>query len=194
VARQPVGHAGCTWRVKQLHKQVTGRQLRHAPRSACTGLACLSLPLQYAPTADFVHFLLKTADHPDPMLAVVWMSQVAKDCVDKHVYAAVRAHGDDCFGQCPQPRNSTSPCFVTCFYHTMLGSKAGAGLGPEFITGGMDVRDLDRAWMAAFLSSDPLEGCPDLLQEERCACSAEHRCELSKTSTKTAAECEATCK
>jgi hypothetical protein len=108
-AGQPVGHAGCTWRVKKLRKQV------------------------------------------------------AKDCSDRGVFATVEERGKDCFGACTQPRNTSSACFTACFFETMLGPRAGDGIGPEYIGGGMEVAELERAWVAPFLSRDPLAGgCPDL--------------------------------
>ncbi len=109
-AEQPVGHAGCTWKVRRLIKQV------------------------------------------------------AKECSDRGVFSTVVRRNQNCFGRCPLPQNTSSACFVNCFYETMLGPRAGDGIGPKYIGGGMHLNELERAWAAPFQTSDALEGgCPDLL-------------------------------
>lgn len=109
-AGQSVGHAGCTWKVSRLVKQV------------------------------------------------------AKECSDRGVFSAVVRRNDDCFGRCPTPQNTSSACFIKCFYETMVGPRAGDGIGPEYIRGGMSLDELERAWTAPFRTSDASAGgCPNLL-------------------------------
>ena len=88
--------------------------------------------------------------------------QVGKSCSDRGVFSAVTEHGKACFDACAQPLNRSSLCFTKCFYETIVGPRAGDGIGPEYVRGGMDVGELERAWLAPFLSSDPSNGCPDL--------------------------------
>ena len=92
------------------------------------------------------------------------VKQVAKECSDRGVFSTVVRYNRGCFGKCPQPYNVTGWCFVNCFYETMLGPRAGDGIGQQYIRGGMSLEVLERAWTAPFRTADAsIGGCPDLL-------------------------------
>ena len=86
---------------------------------------------------------------------------VTKACSDASLYKAIEA-GDSvkCFDACGAPRNTSSVCWIGCFYRTILGAEGmlptGAGR-----PGGMSYDALAQAWEAPFASSDPSRGgCP----------------------------------
>lgn len=47
--------------------------------------------------------------------------RVHKNCSDNLINMAVYNHNQSCFNQCPEPLNSNTTCFATCFYNTVLG-------------------------------------------------------------------------
>ena len=85
---------------------------------------------------------------------------ITKACSDASIYNAVEAQDTvKCFDACGA-RNTTSPCWIGCFYRTILGAEGmlptGAGR-----PGGMSYDALAQAWEAPFASSDPSRGgCP----------------------------------
>jgi hypothetical protein len=89
--------------------------------------------------------------------------RVSRQCFDDSFFSVVRsADHSGCFDSCPHPRNTTTGCFIRCFYRTVLGPRAGEGLGPAFLSG-MPLSQLEAAWARPFESSDPERGgCPDL--------------------------------
>ena len=92
--------------------------------------------------------------------------RVSRQCFDESFFSVVRsADRSGCFDGCPQPRNTTSSCFIRCFYRTVLGPRSGDGLGPSFI-GGMPLSQLEAAWARPFDSTDPARGgCPNLVDD-----------------------------
>ena len=90
---------------------------------------------------------------------------VTKACSDASLYNAIEARDsvkcfDACVGGASSPRNTSSPCWIGCFYRTILGAEGmlptGAGR-----PGGMSYDALAQAWEAPFASSDPSRGgCP----------------------------------
>ena len=89
---------------------------------------------------------------------------VTKACSDASLYDAIEARDSvKCFDACggaSSPRNTSSPCWIGCFYRTILGAEGmlptGAGR-----PGGMSYESLAAAWEAPFASSDPSQGgCP----------------------------------
>ena len=86
---------------------------------------------------------------------------VTKACSDASVYGAVEAHDSiKCFDACGAPRNTSSPCWIGCFYHTILGAEGMLPTGAAY-PGGMPYESLAAAWEAPFASSDPSRGgCP----------------------------------
>ena len=86
---------------------------------------------------------------------------VTKACSDASVYGAVEAHDSiKCFDACGAPRNTSSPCWIGCFYRTILGAEGMLPTGAAY-PGGMPYDALAQAWEAPFVSEDPAQGgCP----------------------------------
>lgn len=92
---------------------------------------------------------------------------VSKDCADKSMNAAVvrAGQGTGCFHKCPQPTNTTSACWINCFYDTVLGSKGSSQPinASHHATDGLSNSQLLAMWNAPFLRSDQKNGgCPAL--------------------------------
>ena len=90
---------------------------------------------------------------------------VSKKCHNKVFYGAVEKAGADCLNtkcSASDRTNSSTACWTTCFYETVLGP-GGAKAGGK--VAGMPLSDLVAAWTAPFESEDPAEGgCPALPQ------------------------------
>lgn len=93
-------------------------------------------------------------------------------CQERVLHEAVRAaRGTACFDACPEraglvsedgaianrslavPYDTSSLCYIGCFYETLLGP--GADVSAYEGGGGMGVREITRAWLRAF------DDCPD---------------------------------
>lgn len=85
---------------------------------------------------------------------------VTKACSDASIYGAVEAQDSvKCFDACGA-RNTSSPCWIGCFYRTILGAEGMLPTGAAH-PGGMSHDSLAEAWEAPFASSDPSRGgCP----------------------------------
>lgn len=101
----------------------------------------------------------------NPTSACYWhvnqtVRRIASECLLQRVGQAVVQQNTTCFDACSQPTNSSTVCFSRCFMHTLLSPKADNHLiGP---TDGVPNTVVEKAWDAAFDSSDPSEGgCPD---------------------------------
>ena len=83
-------------------------------------------------------------------------------------YAARTGWTSDCFSKCANPRNVSDPCWIACYYNTMLGANSSmcfGGPSSSCLRGHMPIDELEGAWLAPFRSSDPARrGCPDLTQ------------------------------
>lgn len=86
---------------------------------------------------------------------------VTKKCQNNVFLGAVEAQGKSCFSGCgADAKNTSSPCWVNCFYETVLGPDAGKAGGT---ISGMALEDLLKAWKAPFESDDPTKGgCPNV--------------------------------
>lgn len=91
---------------------------------------------------------------------------VSKKCSDNQVFDFVEGSDSSygCFDQCgaTNGRNTSDPCWIGCFYQTVLGPKA---MLPKPLPGyeleGVSTDDLIAAWSAAFDSDDSAQGgCP----------------------------------
>eukprot|EP01062_Namystynia_karyoxenos_P026325 TRINITY_DN20477_c0_g2_i1.p1 TRINITY_DN20477_c0_g2~~TRINITY_DN20477_c0_g2_i1.p1 ORF type:complete len:339 (+),score=82.73 TRINITY_DN20477_c0_g2_i1:79-1017(+) len=74
-------------------------------------------------------------------------------------YTAVEQQGSDCFSQCGPQRNTSSTCWVNCFYETALGPGASRPGGP---ISGIPLEKMIGMWKAPF---EPHGGCPALPQQ-----------------------------
>lgn len=116
-------------------------------------------------------------------LACTWrvvevVKKISRSCHDHSMFGSVidyaasasKSSGKpDCFHRCPGgSKNTSSPCWIACYYNTMLGSRSSTGFGDPtspFLQGHMPIEALQTAWLAPFVSSDLKKGgCPDLLQ------------------------------
>lgn len=92
---------------------------------------------------------------------------VTRDCHLNAWHTAVEKEMEPgCLDKCTDSgagaaRNTSSKCWVQCWFETALGK--GAGEWPLNTTGGMSVQKLKDAWLAPFMSDDPSKGgCPDV--------------------------------
>jgi hypothetical protein len=89
------------------------------------------------------------------------IKRVNKSCSDNALYNAVEENDSaGCFNGCPgftsHHRNLTDPCWIRCFYRTVLGDN---GQFPNATAKeGIDNKVLERAWAAPFASEDPKRG------------------------------------
>ena len=76
---------------------------------------------------------------------------VNKTCSDDIIYSTVESNNEACFQSCGA-RNTSSTCWITCFYNTLLGPEAGQ---PGGQVAGMPVASLNAAWNLPFGSACP---------------------------------------
>eukprot|EP00037_Helgoeca_nana_P017311 m.163931 g.163931 ORF g.163931 m.163931 type:complete len:310 (-) comp23933_c0_seq4:143-1072(-) len=94
-----------------------------------------------------------------------FVKRVNKTCSDNVIYNEVESVGLPCFDGCKDSgvgpkRNSSDPCWIGCFYDTVLGPDAGT---PGGTIAGMPLSDLLVAWNLPFATTDPTKkGCPAL--------------------------------
>eukprot|EP00040_Diaphanoeca_grandis_P015248 m.77569 g.77569 ORF g.77569 m.77569 type:complete len:329 (+) comp25027_c0_seq1:92-1078(+) len=108
-------------------------------------------------------------DHPTSSTNCTWQADVIKivnkTCHDASLWGAVQAYDTSgCFATCGAALNVTDPCYLRCFYTTVLGPNADKPClpGQPCVTG-MPLDDLLTAWDRPFVSEDPtLGGCPAL--------------------------------
>ena len=80
------------------------------------------------------------------------------DCQARALDAAVRARGESCFSGCPEPTNTSSVCWVNCFFETVIGKGHNTTTRPE---GGMTPGEVTAAWLTGFETDDTTKGgCP----------------------------------
>ena len=105
------------------------------------------------------------------------IKKVSRSCHDQSMFGSVVDYAvsvskstgaPDCFNRCPGgSKNTSNPCWIACFYNTMLGPHSSTGFGGKdspFLQGHMPIKVLQKAWLAPFVSNDPKQGgCPDLL-------------------------------
>lgn len=81
---------------------------------------------------------------------------VNSTCVSERLDRAIEQHGDKCFSQCDDPKNTTTACYTKCFTESVNGNQT-AGLPP------MDEDAILETFDTAFTSTNIAEGgCPDL--------------------------------
>lgn len=82
-------------------------------------------------------------------------------CANGNVHKAVEARGEKCFGQCAQPTNSTSDCWILCFVETVLGRDP-LNMN-KTLAAPMTADELTVPWLKSFTSESPADGgCPAL--------------------------------
>lgn len=105
-------------------------------------------------------------DHPGSATNCTWNvvsveKIVDKKCHDQSLWGSVRkVDPAGCFDNCGSIINTTDPCFIRCFFETVLGPDAGQ---PHGAVAGMPLDDLIAAWDRPFASDDASQGgCPGL--------------------------------
>jgi len=85
------------------------------------------------------------------------LKTVNATCANENVHKLVQKKGEACFNKCPQPTNSSTDCWILCFFETVLARNP---LQLEHKTGGvpMTSSEIERAWLQAFESNDPSKG------------------------------------
>ena len=63
------------------------------------------------------------------------IKKVSRKCSDDVQVAAVTAASNGCFDKCVQPTNRSTPCWVGCYFDTLLGAGSDKGRVPP--TAGM---------------------------------------------------------
>jgi hypothetical protein len=111
---------------------------------------------------------------PDPANCTWRVNKVVKvvnkTCSDNSIYTKAEkfdagTEGAGCFAQSSCPvgaglRNTSSECWISCFYETLLGPYAGT---PGGNVTGWPLSDVLSAWHQPFASDDETEGgCPAL--------------------------------
>ena len=93
------------------------------------------------------------------------VKKVNKSCSDASINAALTTGpGKACFDACPQPSNTSSVCFIRCWYKTVLGPHAGDRMLTPSTMGGLLLADLEAAWRRPFRSElSSHGGCPNML-------------------------------
>jgi hypothetical protein len=86
---------------------------------------------------------------------------VNASCVNRNVHKLVEAKGHSCFQSCAQPTNTTTDCWIECFFQTLLGRDP---LHPEkILTKPLEKREVLSTWLAGFESDDESKGgCPQI--------------------------------
>eukprot|EP00056_Hartaetosiga_gracilis_P000387 m.38113 g.38113 ORF g.38113 m.38113 type:complete len:352 (-) comp10183_c0_seq2:1253-2308(-) len=62
--------------------------------------------------------------HPCFWRVVDVRDRIRKNCSDVIIKSAVEEHNPACFQACEQPRNSSSPCWISCFFSTLMGASS----------------------------------------------------------------------
>merc|ERR1712187_304719 len=89
---------------------------------------------------------------------VLRTTTVNETCLRNSIMSTVEAASPGCFTECGV-RNTTSPCWIGCFFTTFLGPEARSS--NQLPLGGIALDSLQHAWEKAF---EPIEsgGCPVL--------------------------------
>jgi hypothetical protein len=83
---------------------------------------------------------------------------IKNDCLSERLVSHVESRDPQCFGGCGA-RNTTSPCWIGCFFDTLLGPEARNS--SEVQLGGFPAAELAKVWDDSFLPEEH-EGCPNV--------------------------------
>ena len=130
---------GCSWRVldvaKRVHRECSDKLQMAAVKKVSSQL---SHPMQS-----------RASKFP--------CGPIAQQTLSRRDRGSQAAGG--CFEACPQPNNSSSACWIGCFYRTMLGPHVGSQVSQP--SEGMPRASVLAAWDAAFAPSSE-GGCPSV--------------------------------
>jgi|EP01049_Picozoa_sp_SAG25_P010188 hypothetical protein len=88
------------------------------------------------------------------------VKKVNSTCMSMHMHTALEKSGEHCFNRCAQPTNSSSMCYIECFYEALLGPDGGRTTPAE---GGLNGTQIVGLWLQAFAD------CPALPLTSRSA-------------------------
>lgn len=112
----------------------------------------------YSTTTDGKCNVTGTGDCTWRVLETV--KRVEHTCQKAWVLKSIQQQAPSCFNGCPDPTNTTTDCYATCFYDAVLGANSGSSDSPK---GGIDANILVDAWTAPFASEDATKGgCPSI--------------------------------
>lgn len=87
------------------------------------------------------------------------MKTVKADCLSDVLVSTVESYDKSgCFHECGS-RNETSPCWIGCFFDTLLGEDARHSVAKPL--GGMSAAEIEKCWTNAFLPKDQ-GGCDEI--------------------------------
>lgn len=89
---------------------------------------------------------------------VLGMKTVKEECLKDVLMSRVETNGKDCFQTCG-PRNTTSACWIQCFFDTVLGEGARHSVYKPL--GGMPINEIEQGWTDAFLPKEQ-GGCEEV--------------------------------
>jgi len=89
---------------------------------------------------------------------VISTKTIKEECLKDKITSAVEKKTPDCFQECG-PRNTTSPCWISCFFGAVLGPEAGSNASRPL--GGIPTAQLEQYWNDAFLPEEH-GGCPQV--------------------------------
>jgi len=82
---------------------------------------------------------------------------VEEECLRGNLMDAVEGAGNAaCFDKCGSGRNQTDPCWIGCFFDTLLGPEARSKNSWDAVAG-MDIKTVEAAWTHSFKTDG---GCP----------------------------------
>ena len=80
------------------------------------------------------------------------------ECQRVALQEQVEKNGAECFAKCSGSTNTTDPCWIRCYFDTVLGQNSNTSKTPS---GGMSSKDVTNAWLKGFESDDFSQGgCP----------------------------------
>lgn len=86
--------------------------------------------------------------------------RVYQSCQEKHIFSNITAENAQCFSSCPEPTNTTSNCFIDCFFSTILGQDSGL----QNVTGqegqGWSKEKIVSLWSSSVTNGPLHGGCP----------------------------------
>ena len=148
----------------------------HAKHSTAHSGALAHTPSRF-PLAFWVQFSTDSlgycGDGTDPAPeGCTWSVQkivkvVNKSCSDNAIYTAIEqaaanaSRRESCFAQCDdsgvgRKRNTSSTCWISCFYDTLIGEGAGSKV---VVRGGMSAEGIRSLWSLPFARGAGAGGC-----------------------------------
>lgn len=84
--------------------------------------------------------------------------RILKSCQDAYIFSQVEKRNPSCWNGCPQPTNTTSDCYIGCFFSTLLGPDS----DHRNSTVGMTAAEIVGIWTYPVVNDETKGGCPDI--------------------------------